>query len=51
MAEATETRRRVEAEKYALDTKAALLAPQFQVLKEERAALEEARREGRKGSR
>lgn len=44
--EATETFRRVQAEKHALDTRGALLAPQFRALEEGRAALEGDRREG-----
>lgn len=45
-AEVTEARRRLEAEKTALDTRTALLAPQFLGLEEARAAVESARREG-----
>lgn len=45
-AEANETRRRVEAEKSALDIRASMLAPQLRAVEEGRATLEGLRREG-----
>lgn len=48
-AEATEACRRLEAEKAALDTRVALLAPQFLGLEEGRSAVESIRREGNGG--
>lgn len=46
MAEATESKRRLEAETSALGMRAALLAPQFVALEEGKTWLEEARRQG-----
>lgn len=44
--EVAASRNRVEAERSALDSRAALLAPQFRALEEGRSLLEDARREG-----